>query len=81
MGYTTGSCCGDKVSHGALPTRVAERIRRGEERGSLDEAGMQAAMSPKEERREGEGEKGGVRYGDESVGVESRLDVEKRRTA
>ena len=29
------------------------RIKRGEERGPLDEAGVQAAMSPKEERREG----------------------------
>jgi len=43
--------------------RAAERIRRGEERGSLIEIGIQATVSPKEERREG---KGGVRYGDEA---------------
>ena len=32
MGYTDGSCCEDKIGHGALPARVAEgeiKERRG----------------------------------------------------
>ena len=38
----------------------AEDKGEGRRGGPLDEAGMRAAVSPKEERREGEGE---VRYG------------------
>ena len=53
MGYTVGSRCGDKVGHGALPAQASggEIKERGE--GSLDEGGVWAAVSPKEERREG----------------------------
>ena len=51
---------------------------KGEERrgGSLDEAGVRAAVSPKEERREWEG---GVRYGGRGVGVESQPNTGKKR--
>jgi len=55
MGYTAGSCCGDKVGHGDLPVQVRGGGGGIKERreGSLDEGGVRAAMSPKEERREG----------------------------
>ena len=65
MGYTDGSRCGDKVSHGALPARASRgRIR---ERGgdSLGGEGMRTTVSPKEEKKRG---KGGVQYGNEGVG-------------
>ena len=54
MGYTAGSRCGDKVSHGALPAQAigGGGIKEMRE-GSLDEGGVRAAVSPKEERREG----------------------------
>ena len=54
MGYTDGSCCEDKIEHGALPVRAVEgeiKERRG---GPLNEADVWAVVSPKEERREGE---------------------------
>ena len=60
MGYTAGSRCGDKIGHGALPAQASGGWGIKERReGSLDEGGVRAAMSPKEERREG------VQYGDE----------------
>jgi len=55
MGDTIGSRCGDKVSHGALPTRASGgRIR---ERGgdSLGREDVRAAVFPKEEKEEGKG--------------------------
>ena len=55
MGYTDGARYGDKGGHGALPTRtVGGKIkeRRG---GPLDEAGVRAVVSPKEEGKEREG--------------------------
>jgi len=53
MGYTDGSCCEDKIGHGALPARAVEgeiKERRG---GLLEETDVRAAMFTKEERREG----------------------------
>ena len=76
MGYTDGSCCGDKVRHGALPMRAAEgevKERRG---GPLDKAGVWAVVSPKEERKEREG---GVYYEGRGMRVESQLGSRKRR--
>ena len=64
MGYTVGSHCGDKVNHAALPAQASGGEIKERREGLLDEGGMQAAMSPKEE-------KGGVRYG-ARVRVESR---------
>ena len=58
MGYIDGSCCENKLGHGALPARAVEweiKERRG---GSLDEAGVRAVVSPKEERKEREGGSG-----------------------
>ena len=55
--------------------RAAEgeiKERRG---GPLDEAGMRAVVSPKEERKEREG---GVRYEGRGVRVESRPDAGKK---
>ena len=69
MRYTDGSCCGDKVGHGALPARADRgRIRK---RGgdSLSGEGVWATVSPKEEK---EGGGMGVRYKDKGVG--SRAD-------
>ena len=66
MGYTDGSCYGDKHVHGALPAQASRweiKKRRGD---PLDEAGMGAIVSPKEERREGEG---GVRYRRRGMGL------------
>ena len=60
VGYTNGSCCGDEVSHGALPAQASKGEIKKRREDSLDEGGVRAAVSPKEERREGEGE---VRYG------------------
>ena len=64
MGYTDGSCCEDKIGHGALPARAVEgkiKERRG---GPLEEAGVRAVVSPKEERKEREGEmRGGPERG------------------
>ena len=53
---------------------------KGEERGRglLDEAGMRAVVSPKEEGKEREG---GVWYEGRGVRVESRPDAGKRRSA
>ena len=48
MGYTDGSCCGNKVSHGALPMGASGgRIR---ERGGdlLGGKGVRVTVSPKE---------------------------------
>ena len=64
IGYIDGSCCGDKHSHGALPARPVKgeiKERRG---GPLEEKGVRAVVSPKEEGREGEGEMRGVRNGE-----------------
>ena len=58
MGYTAGSRCGDKVGHGALPVQVSGGGIKERRECSLDERGVQAALSLKEERREG------VLYGD-----------------
>ena len=51
---------------------------KGEERGSLEETDVRAAMFTKEERREG---MEGVRYKGRGVGVESRPDARKRKNA
>jgi len=54
-GYTNGSCCGDKVGHGALPARVSRgRIR---ERGgdSLRGEGVRAAVFQKKKKKRGKG--------------------------
>jgi len=59
MGYTTGSRCGDTAGHGVLPAQASGGGIKERREGSLDEGGVRAALSPKEERREG------VRYGDE----------------
>ena len=56
MGYTDGSCCEDKLGHGALPARAVKgeiKERRG---GPLEEKSVRAVVSPKEERKEREGE-------------------------
>ena len=53
MGYTIGSRCGDTAGHGALPTQVSKGGIKERREGSLDEGGVRAALSPKEERREG----------------------------
>ena len=73
MGYTDGSCCGNKVSHGVLPTRTSEGEIKERREGSLDERGVRVAVSPKEERREGEGGSGmGTRaWGREPTGGEA----------
>ena len=55
MGYTDGSCCGDKHNHGVLPTRAAEGEIKESRGGPLDEAGMRAVVSPKEEGKKREG--------------------------
>jgi len=81
MGYTDGSCCEDKLGHGALPARAVKgeiKERRG---GPLEEKGVRAVVSPKEERKEREGEMRGVRYGKRRCEVESRPDVRKRKSA
>ena len=52
MGYTDGSCCEDKIGHDALPARAVKE-RRG---GPLEEKSVRAVVSPKEERKEREGE-------------------------
>ena len=68
MGYIDGSCCEDKIGHGALPARAVEgeiKERRG---GLLDEAGVRAVVSPKEERKEREGEmRGGSSTGNDGA--------------
>ena len=74
MGYTYGSCCGDKVGHGALPAQASGgriRVRGGD---SLSGEGMQATVSPKEERREGkEGSGMGMRaWGQEPTGCREK---------
>ena len=82
MGYTDGSCCEDKLGHGALPARAVKgeiKERRG---GPLEEKSVQAVVSPKEERKEREGEmRGGGRYGKRRCEVESRPDARKRKSA
>ena len=40
MGDTDESCCGDKVGHGALPTRAAEGEIKERREGLLDEGGL-----------------------------------------
>ena len=70
MGYTDGSCCEDKLRHGALPARAVKgeiKERRG---GPLDEAGVRVVVSPKEERK-GRGNGGGVWYEGQGVRVKS----------
>jgi len=58
MEYTDGSCCGDKIGHGALPAQVSGWENKGEEiRGCARQGGVRATGSPKEEK--GEGKKGG----------------------
>ena len=52
MGYTDGSYCGDKHNHGVLPARAAEGEIKESRGGPLDEAGVRAVASPKEERKE-----------------------------
>ena len=70
MEYTDGSCHGDKHGHGALPAQVSGwEIKERRYEGALDEGGVQAVVSPKEESREGEGGSG---MGDEVWG--SRAD-------
>ena len=66
-GYTNGSCCGDKVGHGALPVRASGGIWRGEERlcSMRKVCGRPCPQEKKKERDRG------VRHGDKSVGVES----------
>ena len=59
MGYTVGSRCGDIAGHDVLPTQASGGAIKERREGSLHEGGVWAALSPKEERREG------VRYGDE----------------
>ena len=78
MGYIDGSCCENKLGHGALPARAVEgeiKERRG---GPLEETDVRAVMFTKEERREG---MEGVRYKGRGVGVESRPDARKRKNA
>ena len=68
MGYTDGSCCEDKLGHGALPARAVKgeiKERRG---GPLEEKGVRAVVSPKEERKEREGEmRGGSGTGNDGA--------------
>ena len=64
MGYTNGSCCEDKIGHGALPAQAAEGKIKERRRGPLEETGVRAVVSPKEERKEREGEMRGVWYGE-----------------
>jgi len=53
MGYTNGSCCGDKVGHGALPARAIEgRIR---ERGGDSLSGEGVWMTVPKRRKGGRG--------------------------
>ena len=59
MGYTAGSRCGDTAGHGALLAQASGGGIKERREGSLDEGGVRAAMSPKEERKER------VQYGDE----------------
>jgi len=75
MGYTDGSCCGDKVGHGALPARAAEREdkeRRGE--GFARRGRRAAAVSPREEKERGRGGSGTER----GCGIESQQDAEEK---
>ena len=60
MGYIAGSRCGDTAGHGVLLAQASGGGIKERREGSLDEGGVRAALSPKEERREG-----GVWYGDE----------------
>ena len=77
MGYIDGSCCGDKVGHGAPPAQATEGENKGEERGRgpLGEAGVRAVMFPKEERKEREG---GLWYEGRGMRVESRPDAREK---
>ena len=62
-----------------LPARAAEGEIKESRGGPLDESGVRAVVSPKDEGKERE--MGGVRYEDEGTRVESRPDAEKRRSA
>ena len=73
MGYTTGSRCGDTAGHGVLPAQASGGGIKERREGSLDEGGVRAAVSPKEERREG------VRYGDEGEDQERSRGREKEQ--
>ena len=67
MGYIGGACCGDKVGDMVRFLRERQRENKGEERGGpLDEAGVRAVASPKEERKE-KG-KGGSGTGNDGAG-------------
>ena len=64
MGYTDESCHGDKISHGALPTRAVERIRRGKERVRSTRQAC-GGWVPKRRKRRG---KGGMIWGTRAWG-------------
>jgi len=68
MGYTTGSRCGDTAGHGVLPAQASGGGIKERREGSLDEGGVRAALSPKEERREGGPVRGRVSKVDRRTG-------------
>ena len=68
MGYTDGSCCEDKLGHGALPARAVKGEIKERRWGPLEEKGVRAVVSPKEERKEREGEmRGGSSTGNDGA--------------
>ena len=54
MGHIDGACCGDKIGHVALSAQVAEGEIKESRGGPLDEAGVWAVVSPKDEGKERE---------------------------
>jgi len=55
MGYTDGSCCGDKIENMVCFQCEWQREIKERRGGPLDEVGMRAVVSPKEEGRRGKG--------------------------
>ena len=53
MGYTAGSCCGDKVGHGALPVQVSGGGNKGEERVFARRGRREGGHVPKRRKKGG----------------------------
>ena len=75
MGHIDGACCGDKLGDMVRFLRERERGNKGEERGSA-RRGRRAGGRVTKRRRKREGN-GGVWYGEQRCGVESRPDAGK----
>ena len=69
MGYTDGSCCEDKIRHGALPTQAAEgeiKERRGGQVRSTRQA-CGGRVTKRREKGEGRGNEGGSGTGNDGA--------------